>query len=99
MKTIEMACKEPGITSIDFGLNLHFSPIPNWYHCFLGFDCPICGNPIDWKWKVGPARIEPIVTEATLIGYGHRWIRLECDKCHTKSQAEIRTWLAGMDRR
>ncbi len=97
MRTIEEAIKKAGVTKTDSGLNLHFSPIPNWYGCILGFDCPICENPIDWKWDgklpnfTGdntPQLVKPIVTGANLISYGHRWIRLECSKCHTQLEAE-----------
>ncbi len=97
LKTVDEAIQEAGITKTDFGLNLHFSPIPNWYGCILGFECPICENPIEWKWDKKlphvtgdntPEIIKPIVTGAAMIAYGHRWIRLECDKCHTQLFAE-----------
>lgn len=100
MKTIDEALEISGITKRDYGINLHFNPIPNWYGCVLGFDCPICDNPIDWEWKWDygiapqittdetPEHCKPIVKNAHLIAFGHRWIRLECDKCHTQISAE-----------
>ncbi len=97
MKTIEEVCEETGITRTGFGLNLHFSPIPNWYGYVLGFDCPICDKSIDWEWQGElpnittentPALVKPKVMGASLVAYGHRWIRLECDECHTQLQAE-----------
>ncbi len=97
MKPIDEVCELPGITKTGQGLNLHFSPIPNWYGCVLGFDCPICDNPIDWKWQgempnftneETTQHLKPTVKGATLMGFGHRWIRLECDKCHTRMEAE-----------
>ena len=97
MEAIEEACKQPGISRLDDGLNLHFSPIPNWYGCILGFECPICGQSIDWKWigKLGaftgddtPSRVKPVVTGAALKSYGHRWIALVCDTCKIDLRAE-----------
>lgn len=97
MKTLEQASKTQGITLDGKGLNLHFSPIPNWYGCILGFDCPKCDNPIDWEWQGGipdftneetTAHLKPKTKGANLIGFGHRWIRLECQKCHTQLKAE-----------
>ena len=97
MKTIEEAIQEPGITRTNSGLNLHFSPIPNWYGCILGFECPLCDNPIKWEWEgklpnfTGdntPNFVKPKVDGGQLIGYGHRWIRLECNKCHTQLEGE-----------
>lgn len=97
MKTLEQAAKEKGITLHGEWLNLHFSPIPNWYGCFLGFDCPRCDKSIDWKWQgempgftneESTAHLNPVVTGAKLINFGHRWIRLECDNCHQKLSAE-----------
>ncbi len=97
MKTLEEASQQQGITLNGTVLNLHFSPLPNWYGCILGFDCPVCDSPIDWKWEGNlppftgdntPDLVKPKATGANLIGYGHRWIRLECDKCHTSLVAE-----------
>lgn len=98
MKTLEEATKMVGVTRTDFGLRLHFSPIPNWY-MKCGTNCPVCNNPIDWDWKwegtipqittdKTPLIVEPILEGATLVTYGHRWIRLECNKCHTQMLAE-----------
>ncbi len=94
MKTLEQACEIQGITKTEGGLNLHFSPIPNWYHCFTGFDCPICDNPIDWDWHFAQQLSStqqippPTVTGAKYITHGHRWIKIEGDKCHTHLTAE-----------
>ncbi len=97
MKTIAEALEEPGITATDDGLNLHFSPIPNWYGCILGLDCPVCENQIDWEWigklpnftgDFTPKLVHPKAKGAELISYGHRWIKLECIICHTKLTAE-----------
>jgi len=97
MKTLAQAAETPGVTVTQDGkgLNCHFSPIPNWY-MKTGFDCPRCGNPIDWDWDWGanakpmitndftPSIVKPILTGAKLLAYGHRWIRIECDKCNTQ---------------
>jgi len=97
MKTLEQAAETQGVTLDGEGLNLHFSPIPNWYGCVLGFDCPRCDNPINWKWRgVMPnftneestAHLKPEVKGAKLLESGHRWIRLECNKCSTALTAE-----------
>ena len=97
MKTLEEAAKQQGITLNGVELNLHFSPIPNWYGCVLGLDCPRCNNPIDWEWpgkmpsftnEETTVHLKPIVKGAKLLGWGHRWIRLECDICHTQLCAE-----------
>ena len=97
MKTLQEAQQEQGITLNGDTLNLHFSPLPNWYGCILGFDCPICGKPIDWKWEGDMPNftnaettkyLKPVVTSAKLLAFGHRWISLECDNCHTKLTAE-----------
>ena len=96
MNTLEEAIKLPGISkAVGGGLDLHFDPLPNWYGCILGFDCPICAQPIDWTWEGGklpsftnPASIEasgvfPQVSGAFLAGWGHRWIVVKCTKCGT----------------
>jgi hypothetical protein len=92
MKTLEQAAETQGVTLVGEGLNLHFSPIPNWYGCVLGFDCPRCNNFINWKWQgkmpnftneETTAHLKPEVAGATLLEFGHRWIRLECTHCHT----------------
>ena len=97
MKTLEQAAKIQGISLSGKGLNLHFSPIPNWYGCILGFDCPVCDNPIDWEWQgempaftneETTAHLKPKLKGANLLDFGHRWIRLECEKCHTQLTAE-----------
>ena len=97
MKTLEEAAKLSGITQKAEGLNLHFSPIPNWYGCILGFDCPICDNSIDWIWDwegnipqitTHAPRKSPKVYGAILIEYGHRYIGLTCDNCKTKLFAD-----------
>ncbi len=97
MKTLEEATKIQGVT-LDHGvLNLHSNPMPNWYGCILGFDCPRCDNPIDWKWQgkmpnftneETTAHLKPEVKGAKLLDFGHRWIRLECQECHTQLTAE-----------
>ena len=101
MRTIEEAIELPGIskyTGAGEGLNLHFSPIPNWY-MKMGCDCPICSNPIDWDWQWHsdkpmvttentPMLCTPITNSCKLMKYGHRWITLECSKCHTILCAE-----------
>jgi len=97
MRTLREAAEEPGVSLYKGGLNLHFSPIPNWYGCVLGFDCPRCNNLIGWTWEgempnftneETTEHLKPKVTGATLIDFGHRWMRLECDKCHTKLKVE-----------
>lgn len=97
MKTLEQAAEQRGVTLDEHGLNLHFSPIPNWYGCVLGFDCPRCNTLIDWEWQGNmpnftneqtTQHLKPIVKGAKLIAFGHRWIRLECDKCSTVLMAE-----------
>ncbi len=90
MRTIAEATKIPGITRAGKGLNLHFSPIPNWYSCIAGVDCPICDTEISWKW-IGrlpdftgdntPSHVKPEIVNAKLLTYGHRWIMLECHNC------------------
>jgi len=94
-RTMEQAIEMRGITRTARGINLHFSPIPNWYGCILGFDCPICSNPIDWKWTTklpgittGAPSTPPVVTGATLEEYGHRYICVSCGKCGTYLSAE-----------
>ena len=98
MRTLEEAATAPGVSETEFGLKCHFSPIPNWYMP-MGFECPRCDNPIDWDWAWygevpqittidTPALGKPVITGAFLIAYGHRWIRMECDKCHTQLFAE-----------
>ena len=100
MKTLEEAVKIQGVSLLDDGLRVHFSPIPNWYGCFTGFDCPRCNQSIDWKWVNGklpsitnPASIqasgvEPEVTGAILNSWGHRWIRLSCNGCSSVIRAD-----------
>ena len=101
MKTLEQAAETQGITIGEAGtdkwLNLHFSPLPNWYGCILGFDCPRCENPIDWEWQgkmpgftneETTRHLKPATKGAKLISFGHRWIRLECEKCSTELLAE-----------
>ena len=100
MKTLEEAAAVQGVSLKGDGLRVHFSPIPNWYACFSGFDCPRCNSLIDWKWVNGalpgitnPASIEvsgvrPEVTGATLISWGHRWLRLKCSRCSTEIGAD-----------
>jgi len=97
MKTLKQAAQEQGITETDSGLNLHFSPIPNWYGCILGFACPICDAQIKWKWEgklpniTGdntPSLVRPLMTGGNMIAFGHRWIKLECEQCHTQMTAE-----------
>ena len=98
MRTLKEASAMAGVSKVNFGLKCHFSPIPNWYRR-MGFDCPRCDNPIDWSWEwVGerplitdwrtPEVGKPVITGATMIAYGHRWIRMECNKCHTQLLAE-----------
>ena len=100
MKTLQEATKTQGVSfEQGGGLRLHFSPIPNWYGCVLGFDCPVCNQSIDWKWVNGklpgmttPAsieasKVEPELTGGQLVGWGHRWIRILC-KCGTHLYAE-----------
>ena len=96
MKTLEQAAKETGVSKTDFGLNLHFSPIPNWY-MKCGLDCPICDNPIDWDFigekpmvtnEVSASHLRPEVSGAELMDYGHRWLRMECNGCKTQLFAE-----------
>lgn len=97
MKTLEQATETQGVTLDGERLNLHFSPLPNWYGCSLGFDCPRCENPIDWEWEgkmpmvtngTSVTHLKPKTKGAKLIAWGHRWILLECNKCHTQLNAE-----------
>ena len=96
MKTLDEACEIAGITKRREGLNLHFNPIPNWYGCIIGFECPVCGDSIEWKWGKLPnftneestANLRPEVKGARLLDHGHRWINLECEKCKTNLFAE-----------
>ncbi len=97
MKTLEQAAETQGITLENEGLHLHFSPIPNWYGCILGFDCPRCKHPINWEWKgkmphftslESTSKLAPTVIGAKLVSFGHRWIRLICDDCQTSLMAE-----------
>ena len=98
MRTLEEAAQTSGISMAENGLNLHFSPIPNWY-MKMGYNCPVCDNPIEWDWQwydkspafTGentPMLGKPITNGCKLLKYGHRWITLECDKCHTLLFAE-----------
>lgn len=101
MKTLEQAAESEGIT-IDMNssgkwLNLHFSPMPNWYGCILGFDCPVCEKPIDWEWQgelpsittpSSTRHLKPLVKGAELKAWGHRWISLKCSECKTDLFAE-----------
>jgi len=101
MKTLEEASNVKGVTLEEAGdtkwLNLHFDPLPNWYGCILGFDCPRCGNAIDWEWQgkmpsftneESTRHLAPITKGSSLIAFGHRWIRLKCDNCQTNLCAE-----------
>ena len=97
MKTLEQAAEAQGITLRNGRLSLHFSSIPNWYGCILGFDCPRCDTHITWEWEgkmsgftneKTVAHLKPKVTNAELIGFGHRWIQLRCDRCHTYLMAD-----------
>ena len=97
MRTLEEAVELPGISKYEGpggGLNLHFSPIPNWY-MKMGCDCPVCNSPIEWDWvwhdkkpmvttDITPALGELVTKGCKLLKYGHRWITLECSKCHTQ---------------
>lgn len=105
MKTLEEAAKTQGVTLTDKEvLNLHFSPIPNWYGCVTGFHCPRCDNVIKWEWEgtmpgitnpdalgLRPGAkptITPNVTGAKLVEWGHRFIVLKCNTCETILYAE-----------
>ena len=100
MTTIEEAIQEPGIYQWAGGIGMHFNPFPNWYGCILGFDCPLCGESIDWEWVgklpsfTNPASVEAsgiypqIVNGARLDSWGHRWIRVVCHGCNTPISAE-----------
>lgn len=97
MKTIDEVCEYAGIIRTEDGINLHFSPIPNWYGCFSGFDCPICGNPIDWKWiwNGQPPQIttrapqkQPLITGAEYLTHAHRYLKMKCNGCGTIISAE-----------
>ncbi len=100
MKTLIEAAKQVGITLFQDGLRIHFSPLPNWYACFVGFDCPVCDHPITWEWVNGkltgitnPASIEasgirPEVKGAALDHWGHRYLYLKCADCSTVMRAD-----------
>lgn len=101
MKTLEEAVEAPGVSKFEGvgeGLNLHFSPIPNWYRA-MGTNCPICDNPVTWDWQwqspkpvvtteITPRFCTPVTTGCKLLKYGHRWITVECNTCHTMLCAE-----------
>lgn len=99
MRTLKEAAEMQGVTETEFGLSLHFSPIRNWYMP-TGTDCPCCDNPIWWDWDWGkntipqittdntPTIVKPIISGASLIDFGHRWISMQCDKCHTQLLTE-----------
>ena len=98
MRTLEEAAELSGISKTENGLNLHFSPIPNWY-MKMGLDCPVCDNPIDWDWQwhdkvpmvtteITPALCTPITNGCKLVKYGHRWITVAYNECHTLLYAE-----------
>ena len=91
MKTMEEVMKMDGITkNKDWGhkdsINMHFSPIPNWYACILGFCCPVCDNGIDWEWDF--KKNIPIITGAKYLGHAHRFIHLKCNVCSQEITAE-----------
>ena len=99
-KQIEDVIEEPGLYKYQDGLGMHFSPIPNWYGAIHGFDCPLCGEVIDWEW-VGnlPGFTNPEGIAATgvypqmlhggkLLDWGHRCISIECAGCQTLIMAE-----------
>lgn len=99
MRTLDEATQLSGISRTEMGLNLHFSSIPNWY-MRMGVDCPVCDNPIDWDWDwvtgkppqittdQTPSVVKPILIGAVLVSYGHRWLKMNCIKCHTELFAE-----------
>lgn len=101
MRTIEEAIELPGVSKFKGpgeGLNLHFNPIPNWYQGHK-FDCPICNNTIKWDWKWHnkkpmvttdntPTLGLPLTKGCKFLKYGHRWITVECNQCHTMLCAE-----------
>ena len=64
MRTLDEAAEIVGVSKASDGLNLHFSPIPNWY-MKMGCGCPICDNPIDWDWEW--AEKPPAITGLSLI--------------------------------
>lgn len=97
MRTLEEAAQQVGVSVGEGnGLNLHFSPIPNWY-MDMGFGCPRCDQEISWKWQgelpaitteVTPHLVKPKVIGATLVAYGHRWICIRCNDCLTELHAD-----------
>ena len=96
MKTLEEAAEIQGVSIDGDRLNLHFSPIPNWY-MKCGLPCPICENEIVWGFigekpmitnPVTSKHLKPDVQGAELLGYGHRWLCIRCNSCQTEMIAE-----------
>lgn len=99
MKTLEQAAELPGVSVEDDGLRLHFNPIPNWYGCIKGFECPCCEHKIGWDWdgeipgitnpmSISASGVSPVVSGGELKGWGHRWICVACENCSTPLLAE-----------
>ena len=91
MRTIEEAVERPGVYQQPDGLELWFSPLPNWYS-FKGVDCPRCDHSITWEYVGGmpsittPQSTEHLklkVTGATLKAWHHRSMDIVCDGCQT----------------
>lgn len=94
IKTMEEAAELPGVSIKPGGLNLHFSPLPNWYACVAGLDCPRCTQGISWSWSEPLPSIttrapgDPDVKGANLVSFGHRYIEVKCFGCDTTLFAE-----------
>lgn len=87
--TLEEACATPGVSVRGMRAEIRFDSMPNWYHCFLGFACPRCMEPISWHWEgdlpgmttpgsIGAAGVHPVVDRGELLDWGHRYIVVRC---------------------
>jgi len=100
IRTLDDACKEAGVSMgvpiadpQEANASVRYSPIPNWYGCFTGLDCPRCETEIRWEWvgelpgvttphTIAAKGVHPeVTTGGSLLGWGHRWIEVKCNAC------------------
>ena len=93
MRTLTEALETQGTYLYEDGLELWFSPLPNWY-IYKHVDCPRCEQEITWQWagtlpdittpqSIRGSGVLPVVSGAVLKNWGHRYLELQCQNCAT----------------